>query len=255
MDIDQVCVLLLWVVFSSAPEAFVSWMCKCLAHRESVQALSARCVANGKRSKNSLDTDLRSIVPMSSILRLLDTVLSINLEHNLRSLLPVVPGCFIGAQRHTQCLDIAHGAALLVEKALDCRSEGCFAQADIKCFFDSLPTRLILMWLVRRGMDKFLVAAIGRHQLLSTVYVYQGHCRCMVANRFSGGLTGSRLALLLARVPVESMFAELGSTMSALCFQAGPISLKGAAYVDNLYTVSRYAGGATAQAELLLAFL
>ena len=132
---------------------------------------------------------------MSSILRLMDLVLAINLEHKLRVLLPCIPGCFIGAQRHTQCLDIAHGAALLIEKSLDCRSEGCFAQADIKCYFDSLPMLSISRWLVRQGVDVFLVAAIGRHQLLSTVYVYHGQCRCWVANPSSGGLTGSLLAL------------------------------------------------------------
>ena len=36
----------------------------------------------------------------------------------------------MGAQRHTQCLDVAHGAPLVIEKGLDSHSGGSFAQAD-----------------------------------------------------------------------------------------------------------------------------
>jgi len=132
-DTDGICILVLWIVFSCDPDRFVCWMRRCLAHRASIESLRARCVAAGKKSANSIDKDLRALLPMSSILRLLDRVLAIKLEYHVNRILPCLPVFFIEAQRHTQCLDIAHGAALLVEKSLDCRSEGAFARADIRC--------------------------------------------------------------------------------------------------------------------------
>jgi len=255
LDIDGICVLLLWICFSCKPDDFICWMRRCLAHRSSIEALRARCAALGKKCPDSLDTDLRAVVPMAAILRLLDRVLAIRLEAHINELLPCLPGFFVGAQRHTQCLDIAHGAALVIEKGLDSHSEGSFAQADLRQYFDSLHILKILLWLVMQGVDRALVAAIGRHQLLSTIWVYSGQCSSRVGNRSSGGLTGSTLAFLLARIPVESTFAELDDALSASSLKLEVGSLKAAAYVDNLYTASRHASGATSQMEILLAHL
>ena len=82
-----------------------------------------------------------------------------------------------------------------------------------------------------------------------------GQCFHRVANRSSGGLTGSNLAFLLARIPIESAFVELNTSLSALSFNTECGSLKAAVYVDNLYTMSRHTGAATSQMDLLLAFL
>ena len=220
-----------------------------------MEELRARCVPFGKKAKDSLDVDLRAIVPMSSILRLLDRALAMKLDACLLTLLPSTPGFLIGGRPHTQCLDIAHGAALFIEKALDCRSEGSVAQADIRCYFDSLPLLLIFRWLLQHKVDPRLIAAIGRHQLLTTVYVCLGQCSAKIAARSCGGLTGSQLALLLGRIPVESSFADLSMEMDALCFRTDTAFLKAASYIDNLYTVSKSMSGATGQMELILCYL
>ena len=144
VDKDGMCVLLLWIVFAADPEYFVGQMKSCLAHRASMQCLVAQCKAFGKRGSDSFLQDVRAIVPMSSILRLLDRVLAIVFERQLVPLLPPLPGFFVGAQKYTQALDIGHAAALFVEKALDNHSEGDWAQADILTYFDALPTLRIL---------------------------------------------------------------------------------------------------------------
>ena len=88
--------------------------------------------------------DIRAIVPMSSVLRLLDRVLSLKLERLLQHTFKPSPRFFIGAQKFTQALDIGHAAALFIEKAPDNHSTGAWAQSDILTYFDSLPTLLIL---------------------------------------------------------------------------------------------------------------
>ena len=175
-----------------------------------------------------MDADLRAIVPMSSCVRLLDRVLSLELEVHINGILPCIPGFFVGAQRHTQCLDIAHGAALFIEKALDSHSEGSIAQADLRRYFDELPTLRILRWLIKQGVDRGLVAAIGRLQLLTTIVVSSGLYSCRVRDRSRGGLTGSNLALLLSRIPVEDAFTNLNDTLAVSSFRLDHGSLEAA---------------------------
>ena len=116
------------------------------------------------------------------------------LERKLPMILPVRPGFFVGGRKKTQALDIGHAAALLIEKALDMKSEGAVAQVDIQTYFDALPVYEILQWLIREGVDTALAAAIGRHQLLVKIIIRMGASSCAVPARSQGGLTGSQLA-------------------------------------------------------------
>ena len=59
---------------------------------------------------------------MSSILVLVDRILSLLLEPFLDTILPVTPGVFVGGRRLTQTLDIGHAVALIIEKGLDNQS-------------------------------------------------------------------------------------------------------------------------------------
>ena len=54
---------------------------------------------------------------------------------------------------------------------------------------------------------------------------------------------------------MESTFADLDDALSASCLKLEVGSLKAAAYVDNLYMVSRHDSGATSQMAVLLAHL
>ena len=95
-----------------------------------------RCSRYGKRSEHSESSELRAIIPMSSLLRPFDRVLHWITESHVDRLLPTVLGIFVRARRHTQTLDVGHSVALIMEKCLDDFSRGSVAQADIMTYFD-----------------------------------------------------------------------------------------------------------------------
>ena len=75
---------------------------------------------------------------------------------------------------------------------------------------------------------------------------------CKVVGRHVGGLTGSRIAVALARIPVQSMVAELKFELEHLAF-LGRASL--GVYVDNLFSVSSSASGVISILEKCEQFL
>ena len=73
---------------------------------------------------------------------------------------------------------------------------------------------------------------------------------CKRANllvRSSGGLTGSRIALLLARVPIESTLIELSGSLVPLGVEVQHVTLLASTCVDNIYTVGNTPAASTAQ--------
>ena len=142
-----------------------------------------------------------------------------------------------------------------MEKSLDHFSQGCIAQADIKSDFDFLPVLKILIFLRARGVDMSLLAAVARHQLLTGVSLCVGTSFFDIKHRSRGGLTGSQLALLLARIPVESTLLELSDSLTSLGYECDGYVLKASCFVDNIYTVSSSISGATSAIEMILRHL
>ena len=135
---------------------------------------------------------------------------------------------------------------------------------DIASYYDTLPTVKVLKWLLHQGVDAALFMAIARHQLLVSIVVCMGPSNEIIRCRGSDGLTGSVLARLLARIPVESTFRILGPSLHDEAFYAGcpehvgnadEPKLAAASWVDNLYCFSAHAAGATLNAELIAAHL
>ena len=86
--------------------------------------------------------------------------------------------------------------------------------------------------------------------MLTIVRISSGTCSENVDGRSSGGLTGSFLALLLARVPMESCFKELEAALFSCDYPASHTKLLVATYIDNVYAASRFTSGATWNIEL-----
>ena len=63
----------------------------------------------------------------------------------------------------------------------------------------------IVVFLVSRGLDEDLAAAVVRVQMLPQVFLKVAAGTCVVGDRSRGGLTGSRLAGAIGRVPVEAV--------------------------------------------------
>ena len=254
-DTDDYCLILFELMFQAHPLEFTKWIRTMACSSCLFKSLRARCRVFGKTSCTPLEGDLRAIVPMSAILRLLDRILGVKLWDFLNVTLLPVRGCFSAGKRYTQALDIGHAANLVMEKSLDAHSEGAVAQADVKGFFDNLPVLRILSWLKKKGADVGLLGALGRHQLLTVVRIYVGTSCADVDGRSSGGLTGSLIALLLARIPIESSFDELEVSLRPSGFPVSHTKLLAAAYIDNVYAASRFVSGATLNIELFVKHL
>ena len=250
LDIDMFCVSIFQLMFEGNPTEFTNWLRFILSSSTIMRSLRAKCSVFGKTSSSLFVDELRAIVPMSSLLRLLDRILGNILKGALETVLPPIPGCFAAGKRYTQALDIGHSVNLAMEKGLDMESEVAVAQADVSKYFDSLPILSILRWLLLQGMEPALVGALGRFQLLTTVVVHVGSATCAIDGRSQGGLTGSFVALLLARVPMESSMAELGPSLHPCGLHLDRTELLIASYTENIYAVSRYSSSACVNIEL-----
>ena len=84
------------------------------------------------------------------------------------------------------------------------------------------------------------MAAVVRHQLFTTVYISLPHTEFLakVSNRSVGGLTGSRVAGALGRVPVEDMFVKRQEHWKRWGF--GRV-ISAASFVDNIFAAGRSA--------------
>ena len=149
-------------------------------------------------------------------------MLSQALNEFIDSTLPRVPNghVFVGARPKSQVLGITFMCQTAVEKGIDNASNCALAQGDISKFYDSLPLFLLYRWLVEEGFDIPTLHAVFRHQAVTTVLISLRHSllKSHIQGRSVGGLTGSRTAGALARVPVESMLLELKDKLEGRAF-------------------------------------
>ena len=100
------------------------------------QTIAARVY--GKESHEPIASECRAILPLPSLLTLADIIVSTKLQKWLCSNFKVPKSVFIGGRPGTQCLDIAFGTQLVVEKGLDEKSAGAISSCDIRRFYDSI---------------------------------------------------------------------------------------------------------------------
>jgi len=103
----------------------------------------------------------------------------------------------------------------------------------------------IAQWLLARGVPSPLVGAMLRHQMLPHIVVHASSVCAPIKGRSRGGLTGSRTAGALGRIPVEDVIQFRAAQWSSWGFQAGPNTLTVASFVDNIYAVGSTLMGAT----------
>ena len=152
-------------------------------------------------------------------------------------------------------MDIVSGLSLYVEKSLDFHSEGAIAQEDVRQHYDSIQCVLIFQWLVSNGCDIALAAACLRHQLLPPIVLKIRSATAIIANRCLGGLTGSRVAGQLGRVPVQATIRAILPSLTNLAWCQHGVTLAVASYVDNVWFLSTNAYKATRMANLFEAQL
>ena len=198
----------------------------------------------GKESSVTSAASTRAILPLPSVMQVLDAVLLDAYENLLSVILPAVPGCFVGARPRTQCLDIAHGLQTVIEKGLDNFGAAAVAQADIEKYYDSLPVLRIARWLVSNGTPACHAACLVRHQMCPRIVLRSGTIEFELGNRTVGALTGSRTAGLLGRIPVEAILVDRHAQWEAHGFHKSQGSLTMCTWVDNLFSASDSLEGA-----------
>ena len=178
-------------------------------------------------------------MPLPCLLALQDVLLSSKIAPFLDQIFPQPSGVWFGAKPRTQTLDIAHGLSTVIEKSLDLKSEGAIGQADIRQFYDSNSLIRVFEYLLDKGLPHNLAAACIRHQMFPKLYIHVGGITVPVGNRSLGSLTGSRLAGVAARVPVEQTCCERVRLWRKWGFRTRRGVLTMSTYVDNLFVAGR----------------
>ena len=238
LDRYGMCVELFRVAFEARPSEFTSFLQFVSSSETMMSSLESPLLCYGKCSKNTKLAQVRGIIPQCTLLFVLDKLLSSLLTDRLSVLLPKHPDIFVGARKYTQPKDLGQGLNLVIEKGLDLKSRAAIAQADIATYFDCLPVFRVVMWLLVRGVERSLLAAIIRHQLCTLLRVCRGTVSVLLEGRSSGGLTGSNVALTLSRIPVESAFLELLPSCRLKGFAVSNSRLVFGSWVDNIYAAA-----------------
>ena len=84
--------------------------------------------------------EIRLIIPQGSLTDIVDCFLALQLRSEIDELFPCLKEkeFFEGAKKHTQIMDIAHTAQMVIEKSIDNKSAGAVAQLDVKQHFDRI---------------------------------------------------------------------------------------------------------------------
>ena len=100
-----------------------------------------------------------------------------------------------------------------------------------------------------RGMFAGLVSRLIRHQMCPTVVLSCRAAQTCIGKRSIGGLTGSRVAGFLGRVPVEAIVSERSRYWRPWGFHTDHHTLCLGTWVDSLFSVSDTVQGAIAILE------
>ena len=251
LDADGCCIDALSMYFFTNPHFFTNWLRQLCASTGAMSALSTRGKFMGKVSSTSEMGKLRAIFPQSSLVGLIDSLLARCLEHQVDRIIAITPGLFFGAHRYTQALDISHAANLVIENGIDSWGEGAWGQMDIRSYYDEIPILSVAEFLLSKGANLADVAAAVRHQLLITLeFEHRGFCS-QLPTRSRGGITGSRIASVLQRVPVESTLLDCKPLLLDCSFRCGPARFCAASYIDNIYFPSRFGDGVIKNATIV----
>ena len=89
-----------------------------------------------------------------------------------------------------------------------------------------------------------IVVVVLRHQMLPAIFLNSGACQVEIGKRSLGALTGTRVAGLLGRVPVESTIKQRHQAWQEHGYQVEGSTLRVCTYVDNIFAAGRSLQGA-----------
>ena len=228
------------MLFEAAPVTTLDFFNQVMSSTPLLSLWEVSGVVLGKNSSYTSAADTRAILPLPAVLVIIDAFLCARWDHWINVHVAQPYGVHIGARPKTQSLDITHSLHLIIEQGLDAKNGSAVAQSDILSYFDSLPVLRIAEWLLEKGAPPADVAALVRFHMTPRIRLrISDAVSVTIRDRSKGGLTGTRTALVLARIPVEATTAFLYPRLKHLGIQViNGGSLLVSTYIDNFYVSS-----------------
>ena len=241
------------LLFAAQLEAFTSWLADTMSSSLAFQSCKPLAYAFGKETSRTEMSSVWVLVPQTALLQIMDAVLELKLEAFLSEKFVPHRAIWEGGRPKTQLMDIVSGLSLFVEKTLDLHSRGAIAQEDVQQHYDTMSCIRIYRWLLRNGCAVALAAACVRHQLLPSLTLNLRGATALISDRCRGGLTGSRVAGQLGRIPVQVTIRAIPPELSKKAWSYEDVTLAVASYVDNVWFLAETAYRATEMGDLFAA--
>ena len=139
LDAHGICVQALKFIHIVHPDRLLGQLRRCAADTTQINALKITGKAFGKLSSRTSAKNMRAILPLPSVLQVLDAIIARQLDAAISHAIQQAPENHIGARRGTQCLDILHPLQLMAEKCNDTGVDFTIGQMDIAAYYDNLP--------------------------------------------------------------------------------------------------------------------
>lgn len=183
------------------PEAVCSAFAQFAGSAESMRAQVIVAHAFGKKSSCPSVDRVRAIMPLSSVMGVIDILVSDAIHSTLD------PAVCEGARPASGATELAWMARMVVEKSLGRGSHGALGQGGIKQFYDHIPVSECCGRLLDMGSPASVAHTAYRHQMLPQMVMRTGLSCADVGVRKLGAVKGSRTAGALVRVVVRDMLS------------------------------------------------
>ena len=126
------------IAFEARPDLFPPVLNRSAASGAFFRSQVVRAHALGKGKCLPEVGQVRLILPTGPLLQLIDILVARDINHFCESMMPHSSLVWLGSDAGTQVLDIAHGAALALEKAQDGVEVVSAAAADVLQCYDTI---------------------------------------------------------------------------------------------------------------------
>jgi len=251
LDADGICVASWEFLFIAQPQQFCSFINRVASSTAQLSQLCIHGRGYGKISSKTKLQDVRAILPLPSLLQILDCVLADALTQGIETTTPQTACAFFGCRPGTQCLDVAWPIQVAIEKMLDSHSVGAVASADIKQFYDHIPTLKAARKFIERGVHPAIAATFLRIHACVEVRLESAGVEVGLGRRVRGCLTGTRSAGCAGRLPVEDAVHLNAELLQRCSFKFGHFKFGIMSWIDNLFMIGEAPQSATAALEAI----
>ena len=228
-----------WMVsFAANPQVMAQYFARLVCSADMMAEHEIVAKLRGKKTRTPRLSEVRAILPLPPALQVADVIIATALEEWFVPRWPQEEGCFVGGVAKTQTADIGSAIGLALERAEYDHGKCGVAQADVRAFYDRLSPLRISRWLQAQNCPQWIVTAVTVMQLCARVVFRLEHGRKMLRPRFSGGITGSRVAGMCGRIVIADTMRATIQAGELSYFVVGAERLLFASWIDNLYSLA-----------------